>query len=318
MMLPAGRLAMRVSYPRRSTRFPASTGGWALLNVLFITADQWRGDCLSALGHPCVRTPHLDGLAESGVLFTRHYSQASPCSPGRASLYTGLYLHNHRVVVNGTPLDARHTNVALEARRLGYDPVLFGYTDTSVDPRSRAPGDPALRTYAGVLPGMTPGGADGRRPLALAKASRAPRLRSTGRPRVAVRTGARRSRPGPGNRRRRDALAGRGRSRRLPHRQGAGAPEREGAAAVVRARLLPGAASSVHRVRALERDVRSRRRAATGAGAHAGRRRYASIPGSPGTSETSADRASPSTTTRAGTSRSATATFARRAPTTMR
>ena len=127
-----------------------------LLNVLFITADQWRGDCLSALGHPCVRTPHLDRLAEAGVLFTRHYSQASPCSPGRASLYTGLYLHNHRVVVNGTPLDARHTNVALEARKLGYDPVLFGYTDTSADPRSRAPGDPALRTYAGVLPGMTP------------------------------------------------------------------------------------------------------------------------------------------------------------------
>ncbi len=128
-----------------------------MLNVLFITADQWRGDCLSALGHPCVRTPHLDRLAESGVLFTRHYSQASPCSPGRASLYTGLYLHNHRVVGNGTPLDARHTNVALEARRLGYEPLLFGYTDTAVDPRSRAPGDPdLLRTYGGILPGMTP------------------------------------------------------------------------------------------------------------------------------------------------------------------
>ena len=126
-----------------------------MLNVLFITADQWRGDCLSALGHPCVRTPNLDRLAESGVLFTRHYSQASPCSPGRASLYTGLYLHNHRVVVNGAPLDARHTNVALEARKLGYEPVLFGYTDTSVDPRTRDPGDSALRTYAGVLPGMS-------------------------------------------------------------------------------------------------------------------------------------------------------------------
>ena len=115
-----------------------------MLNVLFITADQWRGECLSALGHPCLRTPHLDRLAESGVLFTRHFSQATPCSPGRASLYTGLYLHNHRVVVNGTPLDARHANVALEARKLGYDPVLFGYTDTGADPRIRAPGDSCL------------------------------------------------------------------------------------------------------------------------------------------------------------------------------
>ncbi|MBD3666354.1 MAG: sulfatase-like hydrolase/transferase, partial [Kangiella sp.] len=40
------------------------------LNVLFITADQWRGDCLSALGHPAVKTPNLDALAADGVLFT--------------------------------------------------------------------------------------------------------------------------------------------------------------------------------------------------------------------------------------------------------
>jgi arylsulfatase A-like enzyme len=96
------------------------------MNVLFITADQWRGDCLSAHDHPCLETPHLDALAADGVLFERHYSQASPCTPGRASLYTGMYLHKHRCVVNGTPLDARHSNVALEARKAGYDPVLRG------------------------------------------------------------------------------------------------------------------------------------------------------------------------------------------------
>ena len=61
-----------------------------MLNALFITTDQWRGDCLSAFGHPCVRTPHLDRLAASGVLFTRHYSQATPCGPARANLHTGL------------------------------------------------------------------------------------------------------------------------------------------------------------------------------------------------------------------------------------
>ena len=48
------------------------------MNVLFITADQWRGDCLSALDHPCVRTPHLDRLADSGVLFTRHNTMYDP------------------------------------------------------------------------------------------------------------------------------------------------------------------------------------------------------------------------------------------------
>ena len=77
------------------------------LNVLFITADQWRGDCLSALGHPCLKTPNLDRLAAEGTLFARHYAQATPCGPSRASLYTGMYLQNHRSVVNGAPLDAR-------------------------------------------------------------------------------------------------------------------------------------------------------------------------------------------------------------------
>ena len=61
------------------------------MNVLLITADQWRGDCLSAAGHPLVRTPHVDALAADGVLFARHYCQATPCGPARASLLTGLY-----------------------------------------------------------------------------------------------------------------------------------------------------------------------------------------------------------------------------------
>ena len=77
--------------------------------------------------------------------FARHYSQAAPCGPGRASLYTGMYQFNHRVVANGTPLDRRFDNVALAGRRAGYAPVLFGYTDQSIDPRDAAgPDDPRL------------------------------------------------------------------------------------------------------------------------------------------------------------------------------
>ena len=89
------------------------------VNVLLITLDQFRGDCLSAAGHPVVRTPNLDRLAAAGARFAHHYSQAAPCAPGRASLYTGMYQMNHRVVANGTPLDARFDNVALAARRAG-------------------------------------------------------------------------------------------------------------------------------------------------------------------------------------------------------
>ena len=124
------------------------------MNVLFVTADQWRGDCLSCLGHPAVRTPNLDRLAADAVLFERHFAQATPCGPSRASLHTGLYALNHRSITNGTPLDARHKTLASLVRAGGYDPVLFGYTDTSADPRTLPADSPWLRTYEGVAPGF--------------------------------------------------------------------------------------------------------------------------------------------------------------------
>ena len=126
-------------------------------NILLIALDQWRGDCLSALGHPVVQTPNFDALAREGVLFKRHYSVAAPCGPARASLFTGLYVHNHRSVRNRVPLDARFTNIALEARKFGYSPKLFGFTDTTLDPRTLAPGDPGLTTSASILPGFEAG-----------------------------------------------------------------------------------------------------------------------------------------------------------------
>ena len=124
-------------------------------NILLITCDQWRGDCLSAAGHPLVRTPNADALAREGVMFSSHYAGAAPCGPARACLYTSLYQMNNRVVRNGTPLDRRHDNIALALRRNGYDPTLFGYTDVAPDPRWLAPRDPHLLSYEGILPGFS-------------------------------------------------------------------------------------------------------------------------------------------------------------------
>ena len=125
------------------------------MNILLITLDQFRGDCLSRAGHPVVRTPNLDRLAANGTHFARHYSQAAPCGPGRACLYTGTYQFNNRVVANGTPLDARFDNIALAARRAGYAPALFGYTDQGLDPRAaEGADDPRLSSYEGILPGF--------------------------------------------------------------------------------------------------------------------------------------------------------------------
>lgn len=121
--------------------------------VLLITADQWRGDA-AALAPGLSLTPHLDAIAADGVTFTRHYTPAAPCGPARATLLTGLYPFIHRSVRNGTPLDARFTNLALEARKAGYDPALFGYTDSSIDPRTASPADPRTRSFEGILPGF--------------------------------------------------------------------------------------------------------------------------------------------------------------------
>ena len=125
-------------------------------NVLFMIADQWRGDTLGALGHPCVQTPNLDALAADGVLFRNHFTQASPCGPARASILTGMYMFNHRQVGNGTPLDNGLRNLALEMRAAGYEAALFGYTDNPLDPRPHALPAGAARPEEWICPGFTP------------------------------------------------------------------------------------------------------------------------------------------------------------------
>ena len=126
-------------------------------NILLITSDQWRADCLSTFGHPCVETPVYDRLIEDAVAFRNHYSVCAPCGPARASLLTGMYLQNHRSVRNGTPLDDRHTNVAREVRKAGYLPKLFGYTDTSLDPRRYDETTVLSLGYENLMPGFEEG-----------------------------------------------------------------------------------------------------------------------------------------------------------------
>ena len=123
-------------------------------NILLITADQFRADSMSAAGHPLVKTPHLDRLAEDGVRFAQHYSQCPPCGPSRTSLLTGMYQMNHRSVQNGTPLDGAFTNLAELVRSAAYMPWLIGYTDTAMDPRRFHPKDPRAGRYEELLPGI--------------------------------------------------------------------------------------------------------------------------------------------------------------------
>ena len=60
------------------------------LNVLFIIADDLNC-ALGAYGDPLVKTPHLDNLAQQGVLFENAHVQYPLCGPSRVSIMTGLY-----------------------------------------------------------------------------------------------------------------------------------------------------------------------------------------------------------------------------------
>ena len=70
-------------------------------NILFIAVDDlndWIG-CLG--GHPQARTPNIDRLAASGVLFTNAHCPAPACNPSRSAILTGISPHKSGLYENG-------------------------------------------------------------------------------------------------------------------------------------------------------------------------------------------------------------------------
>ncbi len=130
-------------------------------NVLLVTFDQWRADHLGALGCPLPITPNVDAVAAGGVTFTKHHTATAPCGPSRASMLTGRHSMGHRAINNGTPLDASLPTLPRLMQAAGYDPVLFGYTDTTLDPRLLAPDDPRRSSWEQPMPGFRAGAATG-------------------------------------------------------------------------------------------------------------------------------------------------------------
>ena len=96
-------------------------------NLILITTDQHRGDCLGCDGHPVLETPYLDDLAEDGVRFTRAYTSVPSCTPARAGILTGMDQWNHgRLTMHGNdPLEFPAT-LPGELAKAGYHTQAIG------------------------------------------------------------------------------------------------------------------------------------------------------------------------------------------------
>jgi len=66
-------------------------------NILFLLTDDQRWDTLGCMGNIVVRTPEIDALAHTGVLFRNAFITTSVCGPSRASIVTGQYARRRGV-----------------------------------------------------------------------------------------------------------------------------------------------------------------------------------------------------------------------------
>jgi arylsulfatase A-like enzyme len=104
-------------------------GGWPerRVNVLYLHSHD-TGRYVQPYGH-AIPTPHIQRLAEEGVLFRQNFCAGPTCSPSRAALLTGQYPHScgqlglaHR----GFELEHPERHLAWTLRRAGYQTALLG------------------------------------------------------------------------------------------------------------------------------------------------------------------------------------------------
>src|SRR5687768_4929802 len=119
---------------------PAQNKSSEKFNVLFIAVDDLRPE-LGCYGVSGVKSPNIDALAKSGLLFNRAYCQQAVCSPSRTSLLTGrrpdttkvyeLETHFRQTIPDVVTLPQHFKNNGYHAQAFGK--ILHGGLD---DPKS--------------------------------------------------------------------------------------------------------------------------------------------------------------------------------------
>ena len=95
-------------------------------NILILYTDQQRWDTLGANGNREILTPHLDGLAESGVNFSHHFVQNPVCMPSRISMLSGRYPSSLGITHMGVPVPQDVMTLPRILKRYGYRTANIG------------------------------------------------------------------------------------------------------------------------------------------------------------------------------------------------
>jgi arylsulfatase A-like enzyme len=104
-------------------------------NILYLHSHD-TGRYIQPYGH-AVATPHLQRLAEQGVLFRQAFSAAPTCSPSRAALLTGQAPHSSGMLGlahRGFALSDYRQHIVHTLRAAGYYTALFGMQHEARDP----------------------------------------------------------------------------------------------------------------------------------------------------------------------------------------
>ena len=134
----AGVLTLGVAGAGAASMAQRSAHAAARRNIVFILSDDHRYDAFSMLGHPFLKTPRFDALAENGILCENAFVTTSLCAPSRASILTGQYTHRHEVIGNGPALKPGTATFPQELQKGGYETAFIGKWHmgrTNDDPR---------------------------------------------------------------------------------------------------------------------------------------------------------------------------------------
>ncbi len=104
-------------------------------NVIWVIADQFRGQAMGHRGDPNVSTPNLDRLAYEGTHFPAATSGTPLCTPARASFLTSLYPHESSAPTHNSPLDPDKPTIATVLEGDGYRTCWIGkwHLDGGID-----------------------------------------------------------------------------------------------------------------------------------------------------------------------------------------